>query len=189
MMTIYSSSSSYGVDLLVYKKGTGTSYSRAGVCQPADQVIIHCCQTTVPTRVAVCGTRCYDVVCSLLICTTLTGRRWSHTPFVHSWAEEADASSKAIKLDPSMPGKTHSRWQCVGLQNVVMESGRIFFPLHVPFIICPTCHIAARLIKVGQQIQCGRDKWVSRLKLPMTSKWRRQEPVVQKMPRLQCSAC
>ena len=60
---------------LVHKEGAGTSYGRSGVCQPADQVVICCCQTKAPTRVAVCGTRCYDVVCSLLICTTLTSCR------------------------------------------------------------------------------------------------------------------
>ena len=29
------------------------------------------------------GTGCYNMVCGLFLCTTLTGRRGSHAPFMH----------------------------------------------------------------------------------------------------------
>ena len=55
----------------------------ARIRQPPCQALVHSELTPNPIWMAVYGTRCYDMVYGLFLCTTLTGRRGSHAPFMH----------------------------------------------------------------------------------------------------------
>jgi len=49
-----------------------------------------------------------DMVDGLFFCTTLTGRRGGHTPFVQAGVEASDTSAEAVKPDPGSSWEGHS---------------------------------------------------------------------------------
>ena len=105
------------------------------VQKPRCQALTHCKQAVGPVSEMILGTSCYNVVCSLLFCTTLASCWVSQAPSVHSWAEAADASSKAVQPDPSESGKSHSRWRLTDIGDEIMKPGSITFPLSIPSAI------------------------------------------------------
>jgi len=49
-----------------------------------------------------------NVVNGLFFCTTLTGRRGGHTPFVQAGAETSDTGAEAVKPDSGSSWEGHS---------------------------------------------------------------------------------
>ena len=50
-----------------------------------------------------------------LFCTTLTGRRGGHTPFVQAGAETSDIGAEAVEPDPGYSWEGHSRGVCTSV--------------------------------------------------------------------------
>ena len=69
--------------------------------------------------------RCYYVLSSVLLCTTLTSSHRSHTPFVHFLAKLTNTGLKAVKLDPCRSGKDNFQWLWANILNKHMESKNI----------------------------------------------------------------
>ena len=53
----------------------------------------------------------------LFVCTTLTGRRGGHTPFVQAGVETPDTGAEAVKPDPGSSCEGHSGGAGVGYEN------------------------------------------------------------------------
>jgi len=51
-----------------------------------------------------------NMVDSLFFCTTLTGRRRGHIPFVQAGVETSDTGAEAVKPDQAYSGDGHSGW-------------------------------------------------------------------------------
>ena len=49
------------------------------------------------------------MVDGLFFCTTLTGRRGGHIPFVQAGVETSDTGAEAVKLDPRCSWEGHSK--------------------------------------------------------------------------------
>jgi len=58
-----------------------------------------------------------DMVDSLFICATLTGRRGGHTPFVQAGVETSDTCAEAVKPDPGSSWEDHSGRVGTGVWN------------------------------------------------------------------------
>ena len=54
----------------------------------------------------------------LFFCTTLTGLRGGHTPFIQAGMETSDTGAEAVKPDPGSSWEGHS-----GLERLVLVSG------------------------------------------------------------------
>jgi len=52
-----------------------------------------------------------------LFCTTLTGRREGHTPFLQAGAETSDTGAEVVEPDPGSSWEGHSRGVCTGVWN------------------------------------------------------------------------
>jgi len=52
-----------------------------------------------------------------LFCTTLTGRKGGHTPFVQAGAETSDTGAEAVEPDPDFFWEGHSGGVCTGVWN------------------------------------------------------------------------
>jgi len=73
----------------------------AGIEQAFDCLIVQNRQAEQPVRRSMDWTSEDNMVDGLFFCATLTGRRESHTPFVHIGAETLDTGAEAVKSDPS----------------------------------------------------------------------------------------
>jgi len=78
-----------------------------------------------------------DMVDGLFFCTTLTGRRGGHTPFVQAGAEKSDTGVEAVKPNPGCSWEGHSRRVGAGVGDENAESCGVVRPLHTPLMICP----------------------------------------------------
>ena len=72
----------------------------------------------------------------LFFCTTLTGRRGGHTPFVQAGGETSDTDAETVEPDPGSFWEGHSggEWRC-GDENT--ESCAVVHPLRTPLVIRP----------------------------------------------------
>jgi len=77
------------------------------------------------------------MVDGLFFCSTLTGRRGSHTPFVQAGAETSDTCAEAVKPDPGSSWEGHSGREAAGVGAENPESCGVVCPLRIPLVICP----------------------------------------------------
>ena len=95
-----------------------------------------------------------NMVDGLFFCTTLTGRREGHTPFVQAGAETSHTGAEAVKLDPCCFWKSHSRRVCAGVRDGSEESCRSVCSLPIPLL---TCQWATHMLLSGElmmKVQC-----------------------------------
>ena len=78
-----------------------------------------------------------NMVDDLFVCTTLTGRRQGHTPFVQAGAETSDTGAEAVKPDPGSSWEGHSGKVGAGVRDENSESCGVFRPLPVTSLIWP----------------------------------------------------
>ena len=129
-----------------------------------------------------------NMVDGLFFCTTLTGCRWGHTPFVQAGAETLDNSVEAVKLDPG------SSWECrsrvgAGVEDENVESCEVVRPLCTPLVIRPVCHTHVGVVTWTDELLCSRYKWVSWFEVPCICTQWTGERWVEKVSRLHGTAC
>jgi len=78
-----------------------------------------------------------NMVDGLFFCSTLTGRRGSHTPFVQAGAETSDTCAEAVKPDPGSSWEGHSGSVAAGVGAENPESCGVVCPLRIPLVIRP----------------------------------------------------
>jgi len=77
------------------------------------------------------------MVDGLFFCTTLTGRRGGHTPFVQVRAKAFDTGAEAAKPAPRCSWQVHSRRMGAYVGDVSTESRSVFQPNCLPSVIRP----------------------------------------------------
>ena len=82
-----------------------------------------------------------NMVDGLFFCTTLTGCRWGHIPFVQIGAKTSDTSAEAIEPDPCCSWKGHTRRVGVSVRNKSTESCRVVQSYRIPSVISPEHHM------------------------------------------------
>jgi len=94
----------------------------AGVEQPFGCLIVQNRQAVQSVWRSMDWTLEDDMVDGLLFCTTLTGRRGGHTPFVQAGAETSDTGAEAVKPDPGSSWESHSGgvYRCLELKFGVL---------------------------------------------------------------------
>jgi len=85
------------------------------------------------------------MVNSLIFCTTFTGRRGGHTPFVQAGAKTSDTGAEAIEPDPRYSLKGHSRR--VGAGDESAKSCRVVRPLRILLVIWPVRGTSAIVVR------------------------------------------
>jgi len=80
----------------------------ADVDQPFDSLIVQNRQAMQSIGRSMDWTLEDNMVDGLFFCTTLTGRRGSHTSFVQAGAETSDTGAEAVKPDPGSSWEGHS---------------------------------------------------------------------------------
>ena len=80
------------------------------------------------------------MVDGLFFCSTLTGRRGGHSPFVQAQAETSDTGAEAVKPDPDSSWESHSGMVGTSDGDENVESCGAIRPLRVPLAIRPLRH-------------------------------------------------
>jgi len=75
------------------------------------------------------------MVGGLFFCTTLTGRRGGHTPFVQAGAETSNTSAEAVKSEPGSSWEGHSGRVGTSVWNENAESCGVVRPLRIPLVM------------------------------------------------------
>ena len=106
-----------------------------------------------------------------LFCTTLTGRRGGHTPFVQAGEETSDTGAEAVEPDPGSSWESHSGGVCTVVWNWSAESCGVVRPLAFHWW---STHCTARMLlsEKTDELLCGGYKWVSRFEAPcICTRW------------------
>jgi len=95
------------------------------------------------------------MVGGLFFCTTLTGRRGGHTPFVQAGAETSNTSAKAVMPDPgSCCGVIPGGWVGAGVGDENAESCWVVRPLRIPLMIRPVHRTFVVVVREADEL-CG----------------------------------
>jgi len=78
-----------------------------------------------------------DMVDSLFCCSTLTGRRGGHTPFVQAGAEMSDTGAQVVEPDPVSSWKGHFGGVGAGVGDESAEACGIVSSIRIPLVIRP----------------------------------------------------
>jgi len=109
----------------------------AGVEQPFDCLIVQNRQAMQSMVKSMDWTLEDNMVDGLFFCTTLTGRRRGHTPFVQAGAETSDTGVEAVKPNPGFSWEGHSGGVGAGVGDENADSCGAAHPLHIPLAIGP----------------------------------------------------
>jgi len=82
-----------------------------------------------------------NMVDSLFFCTTLTGHRGGHTPFVQAGVETSNTGAEAVKPDPGSLWEGHSTGIGAGVEDENVESCGAMHLLRIPLVIHPLRHM------------------------------------------------
>jgi len=110
-----------------------------------------------------------NVVDGLFFCTTLTGRRGGHTPFVQTRAETSDISGEAVEPDTGSSWESHSGRVDTGVWNKNAESCRVVHTLRITLMIRPLRRKYDVVARKTDELLCGGYKRVSRFETPCTA--------------------
>ena len=75
------------------------------------------------------------MVDGLFFCTSPTGRRGGHTPFVRAGPEASDTRAEAVKPDPRCSWQDHYGKMGAGVRDENAKSHKIVQPLLIPLVV------------------------------------------------------
>ena len=78
-----------------------------------------------------------NMVDGLFFCTTLTGCREGHTPFLQTRAEMSDTGAEAVEPDSSFSWEGHSERVGAGVGDESTGPRKVVQPLRLPLVVRP----------------------------------------------------